>query len=238
MSDNNRNFTPREKVITNDWRLPHPKSANPVEGAKFPAQLLFDRKNNGEICLKVNDGVFQEGKSNAHKEVTLNFYQRGLIFEALLEAVSNPDFESKSVQIKERAFVHSGGGSRLSENPVIKISIVITKDSEGVINVGYSKGDYRVMFQMLGPNESTILVRKNGETKEDKALTSRCYVRTWVNFHQKLLEQWELEGWKPHEPKGGNGGSGGNRNFNNSSQSSGGGNSANSFDDDFDDIDF
>lgn len=237
MTDDNRAFTPREKTIANDWRLPHPRSLKPVDGAKFPAQLLFDKKNNGDICIKVNDGVFQQGKSNAHKEVTLNFYQRGLIFEALLEAANNPNFESKNIQIKERAFVHSGGTSRMSDNPIVKLALVVNKDEEGIINIGYSKGDYRVMFQMLGPNESTIIVRKNGETVEDKALTSRCYVRTWVKFHQRLLDQWEVEGFKPHEPKGG-----GNYNRNNNSgggNSGGGSNSASGgFDDVFDDIDF
>lgn len=211
----------------NDWRQSHPRSMEPVEGAKFPAQLLWEIQNNGEIVLKVNDGVYQEGKSSRHKEVQLDFYERGLLFETLLEACDNKDFQSRVIQPKKHGFVFQNGQSKLSDQPIVKVTLTVARDEDGVIALGYTKGEYRVRFSFIGPAESTILVKTPDGTKEDKALTSRCYTRTWTKFHQQLLNEIQNQRWTPPKPKNGSGG--GNNN------SGGGGNSnSNTSGDDFD----
>lgn len=232
-------FTPRKKTLLNDYRQPHPVSTEPVDGAKYPAQLMFDQANNGKIMLKVNDGVYKEGAKNNHKEVEMDYAHRGVLFEALLEATTNPDFGVKQFAVQWKQFVFAGGSGRMSDSPVIQVHLTITRAPNGVITLGYSKGDYKVQFKFKGPKDSVIYMKNEaGERVTDEGIMSRWNVRAWVNFHRPVLDRMENDGWEPPKPKdGGNGGGGGNRNNggggNNNSSGGGGG-----FDDDIDDVDF
>lgn len=224
-------FTPRKKTALNDYRLPHPRTDAPLEGAKYPAQLMFDQKNNGMIVLKVSDGIYKPGVPSTHKEVELDGYTRNVLFEAVLEATNNPDFKVKQLSVRKKQFVHGPGGGRMSENPIVQANLTIGRDSNGVVSLGYSKGDYKAMFNFRGPNDTVLLVKEGDERVEDHGTLSRWTARAWVGFHKDLLNTLEIEGWTPPKPRNPPpGGFGGN--------SSGGvPAAANSFDEDFD-VDF
>lgn len=226
-------FTPRKKMFLNDWRQPHPATDKPLEGAKFPAQFMWEITNAGKIVFKVSDGIFKEGGGgkNNHKEVEMTAYDRNILFETLLEASNSPDFTSKQYQIKKHDFVFTGGQSRLSDSPVTKGTFTIKRDENGVISLGYSKGDYKVMCNFKGPNSNVLLMRNaEGQMVEDTGFMSRMSTRSWVNFHRPVLDRMELDGWEPPKPKG-DGSAGSHKPNNNPNHSN-----TNSFDDDFDDM--
>jgi len=234
-------FTPRKKSFLNDWRQPHPCTEAPLEGGKYPAQFMWEVTNAGKIVLKVSDGVYKEGAKNTHKEVELNGYDRGVFFEALLEATNNPDFKTKQLVVKKHQFVRQGGQSRMSESPITQVTLTIIREDNGVIWVGYSKGDYKVKVRFKGPNSTVLMMRDpaTNELVEDSGLMSRFAARNWVNFHRYVLDRMELEGWEPPKSQnnnngGSNGGSGGGHQRNNNPNQS----NSNFTDDDFDDIDF
>jgi len=225
----------RKKTFLNDYRQAHPATDAPINGGKYPAQLMFEQKITGQIVLKVNDGVFSEGKST-HKEVELDAYDRGQLFEALLEAADingSPNFKQAKVTPARHQFVFQGGSGRMSEKPVVQCNFVISREDNGEITLGYTKGDYKAMIRFKGPRSMTVMMRNaNGEVAEDKGIMSRWAVRHWVSFLKPVLERMELEGWEPPKPRGdaANGGGGGRSNDYNSNDSS---SSTDSFDDDF-----
>lgn len=223
-------FTPRKKTILTDYRLPHPKTQEPLPGAKYPAQLMFDQKNNGKIVLKINDGIFKPGANTNHKEVELDGYERNSLFEAVLEATNNPEFGIRQLSIRKHQFVNGAGGGRMSEQPIVQANFTIERDSEGRVSLGYSKGDYKAKFIFQGPNQTVLMVRGADGASEDHGMMSRFGARTWVNFHREVLTQMEVAGWAPPKPRnppaGGQGGGGG---FNNK---------PNVVEEDFDDIAF
>lgn len=212
--------TPRKKSYLNDWRQPHPASEKPVEGGKYPAQFMWEITNAGKVVLKISDGVFKEGAKSPHKEVEMSAYDRGILFDTLLEA-TNPaiEFKTRQFMVKKHDFVRVGGQSRLSEQPITKVTFTISRDEQGIVTLVYSKGDYKVTTRFKGPNSSVIMIRNDaGEVVEDHGFMSRMYTRSWVNFHRPVLDRMELEGWEPPKPRDGsgggnnNGGGGGYRN--------------------------
>lgn len=226
MSNNNQApRTPRKKSILNDWRMPHPTTEQPLAGAKYPAQLMWEIKNNGKVVLKVNDGIFKQDGANKHKEVELDAYDRGVLFEGLLEATKNPDFKTKQIDVRARQFVFQGGQGRMSDQPISQVKLTIARDDKGVVSLGYSKGDYKARFVFKGPRDSVLMARVGDETVEDHGTMSRWALRNWVNFHRPILDRMEVEAWEPPKPR--DGGTGGGN--------SGGGGSSSSSDDDFDD---
>jgi hypothetical protein len=226
----------RKKTMLNDWRQPHPTSDAPVEGSKYPAQLMWEVTNAAQprIVLKVNDGVFKEG-GGKHKEVELDWADRGQLFGALLEACNQPDFASRTVHIRKKDFVRSNGASRLSDQPITKMTFLVARTKDGAIKLGWMKGDYKVTFTFKGPRDTVIMIRQpDGSVVEDPGLMSRASVRRWINFFESTLDDIERNAWEPPKPKEGATGST-NQSYNNrnNSNSNGGGQAAsNDFDDD------
>lgn len=215
MSTGQRQFAgkPRKKNILNDYRSPLPCSDEPVAGAKYPAQMMWEQKANGVIVLKINDGVFQENSKSNHKEAEMVFADREAFFEALLEASNNPDFGSKQLAIRKKQFVFQGGQRRMSDQPVVQCYLTITRNDRG-ITVGYSKGDYKVPIRFKGANDTTVFVKnENGERAEDHGLMSRWAVRGYVSFHRPILNEMENQGWEPPKPRGEAGGEGGGNSY-------------------------
>jgi len=238
--------TPRKKSFLNDWRQPHPATDAPLEGGKYPAQFMWEVTNAGKIVLKISDGVFKEGAKSPHKEVEMNGYDRNILFEALIEATNMAvDFPARQFFVKKHDFVRVGGQSRLSEQPITKVMFSVSRDEQGVINLVYTKGDYKVKTRFKGPNSSVIMVRNAaGEIVEDHGFMSRMYTRSWVKFHQEVLDRMERDGWEPPKPKGdfnGGGQGGGGGGYRQGTQGGNGGNpnqSNSNFDDFEDDIPF
>lgn len=221
----------RKKTFLNDYRQAHPSTDGPINGGKYPAQLMFEQKITGQIVLKINDGVFSEGKST-HKEVELDAYDRGLLFEALKDAADiagNPNFKAAKVVPARHQFVFQGGSGRMSEKPVVQCNFTITREDNGEITLGYSKGDYKALIRFKGPRSMNVMTRTpTGEVVEDKGIMSRWAVRHWCGFMKPVLERMELEGWEPPKPKGD--AAPRNNDYNSSNDSS---SSTDSFDDDF-----
>lgn len=232
-------FTPRKKTLLTDYRQPHPTSIEPVAGAKYPAQLMWDQANNGKIMLKVNDGVYKEGAKTNHKEVEMDYAHRGVLFESLLEASQDPNFQTKQIPVQWRQFVFAGGSGRMSDAPVLQAFLTVTRTKDGIIILGYSKGDYKVQFKFKGPKETTVFVKNDaGERVEDHGIMSRWAVRAWIHFHRPILDRMEMDGWEAPKPKEG---AGGNSNGNQNRTGGGGNNNSGGFDDSssFDeDVDF
>lgn len=231
-------FTPRKKTLLTDYRQPHPTSIEPVAGAKYPAQLMWDQANNGKIMLKVNDGVYKEGAKTNHKEVEMDYAHRGVLFESLLEASQDPNFQTKQIPVQWKQFVFAGGSGRMSDAPVLQAFLTVTRTKDGLIILGYSKGDYKVQFKFKGPRETTVFVKNDaGERVEDHGIMSRWAVRAWIHFHRPILDRMEMDGWEPPKPKEGTGGtSNGNQNRTGGggNNNSGGFDDSNSFDEDVD----
>jgi hypothetical protein len=196
-------MTPRKKMFLNDYRQAHPATDKPMDGAKYPAQMMWEQANNGKIMLKINDGIFKEGAQNKHKEVELDIYDRGDLFEGILEACNNKDFGTKQLQVAKHQFVYQGGSGRMSDKPVTQVLLTITRTEDGQITLGYSKGDYKAMVRFKGPRNTVLLMKgPTGERIEDHGTMSRWAARNWVNFHRPILDRMELDGWEPPKPRG------------------------------------
>lgn len=204
MSDHRPPVQPRKKFILNDYRQPLPVSDAPVAGGKYPAQLMFEQMNNGKIVLKVQDGVYTPGANkNTHKEVEMDWGDRNFFFESMLEAATDANFGMRKVTPRRRQYVHAPGGGKMSENPVVQVNLVITRDEAGVITLGWSKGDYKVTFTFKGPRDMLVMMKgTDGVAKEDHGFSSRMNVRAWVKFHRPILDQMEQNVWEPPKPKG------------------------------------
>lgn len=204
--------TPRKKTLLDDYRQPHPATKDPLPGGKYPAQGMWQQKNNGTIVFKINDGVFEKGQKNNPKEVDMNYVDRGALFEAILEATNDANFGVKQIPIAKRQYIFAGGQSKLSDNPIVQATFTVMRTKEGVITVGYSKGDYKAQLIFKGANFTTVYYKNDaGEKVEDIGMMSRWAARTWVRFHADLLDEMERNGWEPPKPRdGGNGGGGNN----------------------------
>ena len=201
---------PRKKNILNDWRQPLPSSDEPVAGGKYPAQLVWEQKNNGAIVLKINDGVFQENAKGNHKEVEIGYGDRNALFQAMGDAARDPNFGTKQIAVRKKQFTFQNGQRRMSDQPVVQCYLTVSRNERGV-TVGYSKGDYKVQIRFKGANDSTVFSKDAaGERFEDHGLMSRWFTLGYISFHEPLLNDMEDKGWEPPKPKGDTGGGGGN----------------------------
>lgn len=223
-------FTPRKKTLLTDYRQPHPVSIEPVAGAKYPAQLMWDQANNGKLMLKVNDGVYKEGAKTNHKEVEMDYAHRGMLFEALMEATQDENFKTKQIAVQWKQFVFAGGSGRMSDAPVLQVFLTITRDATGCITLGYSKGDYKVQFKFKGPKDTVVYVKNDaGERVVDEGIMSRWAVRAWCGFHRPLLDRMDNDAWEAPKPKEGTA-----TNSNQPRQNNNSSNDDNTFDEDVD----
>ena len=247
MSNGNMNGTPqpRKKTLLNDWRQPHPATKDPMPGGKYPAQGMWEVKNKGAfpVVFKISDGVFEKGQKNTHKEVEMNYADRGSLFEGILEACADPNFGTKQMPVMKKSFVFAGGQSKMSDNPVVQATFTITRNKEGQILLGYSKGDYKAQLIFKGANFTTLYMKNDaGEKVEDVGTMSRWAARAWVNFHRELLDTIERDVWEAPPPKNDGAGynNGGRNNNGYSGGNGGGGGGGNSYndssDDDIDDL--
>lgn len=221
----------RKKTLLDDWRQPHPATLQPMAGGKYPAQGVFQQKNNGNIVFKISDGVFNRDQKTNHKEVELNYSDRGVLFDSVLDAASDPNFGTKQLVFQKKGFIRAGGVSKISDSPIVQAMFTVIRDQNGVITLVYTKGDFKAPLVFRGSNDSVLYVKNEaGEKVEDRGLMSRWAARAWVSFHRTVLDQMERERWEPRPPKEGTGGGGGYQDRN-----GGGGGSNNSFDDEFDD---
>lgn len=226
----NFNGTPtnqRKKTIINDYRQPHPTTEEPMPGGKYPAQLMFDQKNNGEIVMKISDGIFGEQKSN-HKEVPLDYMHRGILFEAIMEAATDPQFTQKSIAVRWKQFVFQQGGGRMSDQPILQCNLIVARGQDGRIMLGYVKGEYKAQFFFKGPKDTVVYIKsQDGNRSEDVGVMSRWSAKSWVNFHRPLLDRMDTEGWTPPKPKNNTNNNGGGFGGGNNNRGNGGGNSYN-----------
>lgn len=228
MGSNNQQgqFQRRPQTQFNDYRYPMPASEAPVDGAKYPARWTWEMGLDGKIYFKVNDGVFGKDDRNAKsKEVHLSNMDRNALFQLMREACDNAQFTKAQYHVKQITF---GQGGRLNDHPSTLGIFTVIRTQEGKIQVGYTKGTYKVMFVFNSPFESIIMVQKDGEVHEDKGLMSRVYCKAFIEYCTKFLDQYEWEQYKPRERKdqgnnnnGGNNNRGGNGGWNNNQ---GGGN--------------
>lgn len=192
----------RKKTILTDYRQPHPISTAPVEGAKFPAQLMFDQTLSGKITIKVNDGIYKPGEKSNHKEVEIDYMHRNMFFQALEEATTNENFSTKQIVVQWKQFIFGAGGSKMSDNPIVQVFLTVVRDKQGCISINWTKGDYKVTFKFKGPRDTIVYVKNEaGERVEDPGLMSRWAVRAWINFHRPLLDRMEQAAWTPPAPK-------------------------------------
>ncbi len=238
----------REKTPLNDYRFPHPSTKEPVGGGKYNAQMMWELANNGKIIFKVSDGVFNQGgndQSYRKKQQEIDGFERNAIFQLLMDAATQPDFDKAQYLIKRRQFVREGGQGRLSDRPIVQAVFTVIRDKNGVVSLGYTKSDYKALFVFDKASDSELVDFVNGEYVPAHARMSRIYVLGYVNTVQSFLNSKEFANYKPREPKGGNGGGNNNRGGgnsygnNNGGGNRGGGNSyggGNDFDDDIPDF--
>lgn len=258
MSQQQGNFARRVKTMFNDYRYPMPQSREPVEGAKYPARWTWELTLSGKPCFKVNDGVFGQQDRNAKsKEVEMDWGDRNTLLNLMQNAIDDPSFTKAQYNVRKKTF---GSGGRMNDQPSTLATFTVIRNGDGKITVGYTKGTYKVLFDFTCPNDSTIMIQKDGQAVSAEGLMSRMYCKAFIDFSRKFLDQFEFDGYKPKEPKdGGNGGNGGggnnwgnrggngggngggNNNWggqNNGGGNGGGGNRQQPADNDFDDVDF
>lgn len=221
----------RPKTMLNDYTQPHPETEQPLQGAKHNGALRFEQKINGDIVLRVFDGIWSQEK-RVTREVMLNYNERGVLFDTIRQAadMSTP-FSSAQLPINQNAWVRGNDGkSKRTDEPVNSCNFIISRDEKGRVTLTYQKGDYsfKTVFRMA--NVAAMRVKNpDGTTTEDFGMPSRASARAWCNFHEELLNDLEWKSWKP---KGGNnanaggGQGGGNNNWQNrGGNNNGGGNS-------------
>lgn len=217
-------FQRRPDTMFNDFRYPMPQTREPVDGAKFPARWVWDFGLDGKVKFKVNDGIFgQQDKNSKLKEVELGAMDRNSILNLIMNAIEDPNFTKAQYHVKKKVF---GQGGRMNDQPSTLGTFTIIRTSEGKIAVGYTKGTYKVMFEFNGPNDSIVVLSKDGQSYEDHGLMSRVYAKAFVEFSRKFLDQFEWDNFKPRERKENNGGGnrgGGNNNWGNRNGGNGGG---------------
>lgn len=242
MNNNQPQGNQRPKTLFNDYRGLHPATRNIATGAKFAGQLTWELCAGGKIKLKADDKVRTEGNAYTKKEIEMDFHNRNSFFELLLRAANDPMFTKGQFAVKKHQWIRGSNGNQLSDQPLSQGEFTVIRDENGVISVGYSKSDYKILFDFSKPGFSTYREFVNGEWVDAQGKLSQDFVRGWVNGTRHLLDRWEWDNYTPPKPKnGGNGnwngggnnnGGGGNWNGggnNNSGGNSGGG--SNDFDD-------
>lgn len=232
MSDQKFKNPGREKNIFNDYRLPHPQTKTIAEGSKYHGQLTWAITSGGEIVMLCNDGVYDPNNKNAGrmKEVKLTPMDRGSLFSLIRSAAGDKDFTKSTLPIRRKEFVFENGRSRLSESPITICEFTVIRTPKGEIDLGYRKGDYRVLYGLTNPN-NLMKTFKDGQWQEDPGMTSRVYVDGYLTWIENGLNTLENARHQPPKPKNG-GDNNSNSNNNNRSNS---GYSDSSSDGDFDD---
>lgn len=218
-------FQRRAQCIFNDYRYPMPKTREPVDGAKYPATWGFEQTLSGSIVFKANDGIYgQADKNSKLKEVEMGWADRNSLFNLMENAVNDPNFTKAQYHVKKRVF---GAGGRLNDQPSTLATFTVIRTPEGKIMVGYTKGTYKLMFDFNGPNDSIVMVQRDGQAVEDHGMMSRIYAKAFIDFCRKNLDEMEVKEYRPREKKdNGNGGGNGNsgNNWGNRGNSGGGNN--------------
>lgn len=250
MSQQQGNFARRPKIIFNDYRYPMPQSREPVDGAKYPARWTWELTLSGKPCFKVNDGIYGQQDRNAKsKEVEMDWGDRNTLLNLMQNAIDDTTFTKAQYNVRKKTF---GSGGRMNDQPSTLATFTVMRGENGKISVGYTKGAYKVLFDFTCPNDSNIMLQKDGQPVSAEGLMSRMYCKAFIDFSRKFLDQYEFDGYKPKEPKeGGNGGGGnnwgnrgGNGGGNNNWGGNGGGNGGGGqsrqapADSDFDDVEF
>lgn len=221
--------TPRPKTVLNDYGQPHPETEQPVQGARYNGALRFEQKSNGDIVLRCYDNVFsQGGEKRQIREVTLNYNERGVLFDYVRQAADmSVQFSSAQLPINQTGWLRENGQSKPTPEPVNMCNFIIGRDDKGRVSLTYQKGDFsfKTVFRMHNV-PSVRYKTTGGEVVEDFGGPSRSSARTWCNFHEPLLNKMYIDVWKPKEPKGGNGA--GNNNWNKPNNNNGGGNNGSS----------
>lgn len=217
-------FQRRPETMFTDYRYPMPQSSEPVEGAKYPARWTWSFGLDGKVYFKVNDGVFGKDDRNAKlKEVHLSNMDRNALFNLMRDAIDDPNFTMGQYHVKQITF---GQGGRRNDHPSTLGTFTVIRTKEGKLNVGYSKGTYKVMFEFNSPYESIILVKKDGEAVEDRGLMSRVFAKAFIDYSQKFCDQYEWDAYKPRERKDANGGGNNSWGGGNGGNNNGGGNNS------------
>ncbi|WP_275276166.1 hypothetical protein [Klebsiella quasipneumoniae] len=232
MSDfnNGNNGNSRPKTPLNDYRYPHPKTKEPLPGGKYPAQAYWELTAAGKVVFKVQDGVFGGG-DNAYKkkEIEMIAFERNAIFQLLREAATDPNFTKSQYTVRDRQFIREGGQAKMSDNPMTIGVFTVIRDSNGVVQLGFSKSDFKALFVFDNARESTLVDFVDGEFKPAHARMSRLYVLGYLSAVEGWLNAAEFSRYQPPKPKnGGNGngnGGGGWNNNNGGNRGNGGGNS-------------
>ncbi|AUR81014.1 hypothetical protein FDJ25_gp075 [Vibrio phage Aphrodite1] len=240
MSQQNGNA--RVKTPLNDYYGVHPQTAQPVEGAKFPGQALWEFANNGKVLFKADDKRYNPNDQQAYKkkECEMEASDRNMIFELLLEAANDETFTKGQYTIKKHQFVRQNGQSKLSDQPIAQGQFTVIRDQNGVISMGYTRGDYKILFVFSAPGHSELKFFENGEWVSKEGKMSQMWVRSYVKRMGGILNTKEMEIYQPPKPKNNNwnnNNNGGNNNNNGGwGNNNGGGNGGGN--DNFDDIDF
>lgn len=211
----------REKTPLNDYRWQHPATQDPLPGAKYPATMQWELANNGKIIFKVNDGVFQQGDSNAYKrkQQEIEGAERNAIFELLLEAANCSDFTKAQYQIKRKQFVREGGAGRMSDRPILQATFTVIREQDGTVKLGFTKGDFKALFVFENIGDSELSEFVDGGYRPAKGLMSRIHVRGYIRFIGNFLDSKEYSNYTPKAPKGQSNGSGNSYGGNNNKNS-------------------
>ncbi|QGZ14377.1 hypothetical protein [Photobacterium phage PDCC-1] len=240
MSQSNGNA--RVKTPLNDFYAVHPTTAQPVEGAKFPGQMLWEIANNGKILFKADDKRYNPNDQQAYKkkECEMDPSDRNMIFELLLEAANDENFTKGQYAVKKYAFVRQNGQSKLSDQPITQGQFTVIRDQNGVISMGYTRGDYKVLFTFTAPGHSELRFFENGEWVTREGKMSQMWVRSYVKRMGGILNTKDMEVYQPPKPKNGgswNNNGGGNKGGNGGGNGGWGDNNSGGGDN-FDDIEF
>lgn len=217
-------FQRRTQCIYNDYRYPMPKTREPVDGAKYPATWGWEQTLSGGIVFKANDGVYgQADKNSKLKEVEMGWADRNSLFNLMENAINDVNFTKAQYHVKKKIF---GAGGRMNDQPSTLATFTVVRTPEGKVMVGYTKGTYKLMFDFSGPNDSIVVVQRDGQAVEDHGMMSRIFTKAFIDFSRKGLDKMELEGYKPREKKdnGGGNNNGGNGNGGNNWGGNRGGN--------------
>lgn len=227
MADNQFQKQSRAKTLLNDYLQPHPETEQPFQGSKYNGQMRWEQKNNGDVVLRMYDGVYNPNQKNIVREVTMNYNERGVLFDTIRQAadIVQP-FSTAQLPINQKVWTRENGQNKISDEPVNVCNFIITRDDKGRVTMTYQKGDYtfKTIFRL---HNVAALRFKNaaGEVTEDYGFPSRASARTWCNFHESILNEMEMNAWKP---RGGNNNQNNNNGGNNFNRNNNGGNNGGS----------
>lgn len=211
----------REKTILDDYRWAHPHTNAPLPGAKYPATINWAIGNTGKIIFKVNDGVYSGSGDQSYKkkQQEIELTDRNAIFELLLHAVVDPNFIKAQYQIKRKKFLRESGGSgRMSDQPLVEATFTVIRESNGIIKLGFTKSDFKALFEFDSLSDSVLMNFVDGEYRVDHNLNSKIYVKSYIGSIRDFLDGKEFSKYTPRPPKGQTNNGNNNRNSGNNTQ--------------------